>query len=382
MRDPVSWSIPIFSAFGIPVKVHITYFVFTLGLFVRQLSLPGGAEKALAIFLLTIVALFVVVLLHEFGHCFAARLMDGDAKEIVIWPLGGLANVEFPYEWRPHTIVAAGGLIVQAIIGFACFIILAGAGYFPTFNPIANPYTSEMYNYRDARHYTSEYGLNIYTPGSNELAKPTEDMKAKLKSTEEVNEIIVKSGYERAVAPAGLVWLNRIFWLNWVLILINLIPGLPLDGGQILYGLVWSRSDREQATQTTVFTGYFVAVLLVVASLALNEVFALTLGVIIAAYCWLKVNGPQREEQEFGDFSAGYSSLDGDDPPPRPKKRQGLLKRWITARRARRMQRESEQQIKDEQRLDQLLEKIARKEALTAEEQAFMKRVSARYKNR
>jgi Zn-dependent protease len=382
MRDPVSWSIPIFSAFGIPVKVHITYFLFTLGIFLRQISMPGAAEKALAIFLLTIVVLFLIVLLHEFGHCFAARLMDGEAKEILIWPLGGLAWVDFPYEWRAHTIVAAGGLIVQAIIGFACFIILAGAGYFPTFNPIANPYTSEMFNYRDGRHHTSEYGLNIYAPGSTELVKPPEDMKSKLKNPEELNDTIVKSGYERAVAPAGLVWLNRIFWLNWVLILLNLIPGLPLDGGQILLGLIWSRSDRDHATQTAVFVGYFVAVLLLVASFALNEVFALTLGAVIAIVCWFKVNGPQREEQEFGDFSAGYSSLEGDEPPPRPKKRQGLLKRWMTARRARRMQRESEQQIKDEQRLDQLLEKIARKEALTAEEQAFMKRVSARYKNR
>ncbi len=36
--------------------------------------------------------LFVSVLLHEFGHCFAARWVDGDATEIMIWPLGGLAS--------------------------------------------------------------------------------------------------------------------------------------------------------------------------------------------------------------------------------------------------------------------------------------------------
>jgi hypothetical protein len=56
----------------------------------------------------------------------------------------------------------------------------------------------------------------------------------------------------------------------------------------------------------------------------------------------------------------------------------------MQARAARRIQREVEQRQQEDERMDQLLEKIARfgKEALTDEERRFMERVSARYRNR
>jgi Zn-dependent protease len=383
MRDPFQWAVPVFRAFGIPVKLHVTLFLFTLGMFLRQVTQPGASDKVLAIFLLTIPVLFTLILLHEFGHCFAARLQDGEAKEIILWPLGGLANVEFPHDWRSHTIVALGGPIVNVVVCLIGFIILAGAGFFPTVNPIANPYTCEMKNYRDSRTYTSEYGLRLYEPKTADEVKPTEDMLSKLAKPEELHEAVVKSGWDRAVAPIGLVWVNRIFWLSWVLLLLNALPGFPLDGGQVLMGLIWSKSDREQGLTTAAYAGYVVAAILVIASFASNETWPMALALFIAVACWLKTSDKEETETSYGDFSAGYSSLEGDDEPaPRPRKKQTFMKRWMTARTARRLQRENEEQIRDELRLDQLLEKIARKEVLTAEEQAFMKRVSTRYKNR
>jgi stage IV sporulation protein FB len=88
----------------------------------------------------------------------------------------------------------------------------------------------------------------------------------------------------------------------------------------------------------------------------------------------------------FGyDFSKGYGGFgpDEDAPAPRPR-RPGPLKRWLQARRARRLKQEVEQRAADEARLDELLEKIARhgKQSLTAEERRFMDRVSERYRNR
>ena len=47
-----------------------------------------------------VLLLFGIILLHEFGHCFGARYVDGDAKEILIWPLGGLAYVDVPHTPR------------------------------------------------------------------------------------------------------------------------------------------------------------------------------------------------------------------------------------------------------------------------------------------
>ena len=101
MRDPMSWSVPLFRAFGIPVKVHIFFFLVTLGLFLRQvIYLPH--VWWVDIFLFVVVALFGIILLHEFGHCFAARYMHGDANEVLLWPLGGLANCEVPHTPRAN----------------------------------------------------------------------------------------------------------------------------------------------------------------------------------------------------------------------------------------------------------------------------------------
>jgi stage IV sporulation protein FB len=240
-----------------------------------------------------------------------------------------------------------------------------------------------MRSIRDGRIHTSEFGLRLYQPGTNEPVKPTEDMTSKIHKSTELHEAVVKSGLDRPIAARWLVWVDRVFWVSWVLLLINLLPGYPLDGGPILEALVWSRTDRDQGVQTAGYAGYVVAVLMLVASIAGNEVWPMALGLFVALASWLKMNPQVLEDHTYGDFSAGYSSLgDDDEPPRRPLKRQSLYKRWATARKARRIHRESEQQQRDEDRLDQLLDKIARKEPLTAEEQAFMKRVSSRYKNR
>jgi len=48
--------------------------------------------------LITMGALFVIVLLHEYGHCFAARLRRRHAEEIILTPLGGLAMAYAPHD--------------------------------------------------------------------------------------------------------------------------------------------------------------------------------------------------------------------------------------------------------------------------------------------
>ena len=387
MRDPFQWAFPLFRAFGIPVKMHITLIVFSLGMFLRQITQPGGADRTLEIFLLTIPLLFGLLLLHEFGHCFAGRMVDGEPTEIVLWPLGGLAFVDVPKNWRAHTVTAAGGPIVNVVVCLIAFVILAGAGFFPTWNPFSDPYVSEMKNYRDQKIYTSEFGIRLYEPGTSEPAVLPEELKAKIDQPSEVHDAVVKSGKDRAVAPLFFVWVNRVFWLSWVLLLLTLLPGYPLDGGQLLQGFVWSKTDEEQGITTACWAGYVVAVVLLIASLAANEVWPMALAGFIAVSCWFKLNRYALQDMSLGqgpgEFDAGYNQNDpDDDAPPRPKKKQSLMQQWMTARTARRMQRDHEQQKLEDERLDQLLEKIARKEKLTAEEEAFMKRVSTRYKNR
>ena len=90
------------------------------------------------------------------------------------------------------------------------------------------------------------------------------------------------------------------------------------------------------------------------------------------------------DDGPFGyDFSAGYTSLEKDDEAPPRTKKVGWLTRWRQARRARKIQREFEERARDDERMDQILEKIARsgKESLTEDEKRFLQRISPRRRN-
>lgn len=395
MRDPMSWSIPVFRAFGIQVRVHIFFFIITLGLFFRQLMLTQydnvwWVDK----FLLTVVVLFVSVLLHEFGHCFGARYVDGDAREILIWPLGGLAYTEIPHRWRALFITVAAGPAVNVLICLVCATSLFAAGFYPSLNPFADPHRTEMNN-RDGRTYTSQYVPKLYVAGTNQ--EPTfEEFLKKRQEYEKANgvnsfpkptdkakyaEAIESMGYERAVTPVWVMWAYRIFWLNWLLFLFNLIPAYPLDGGQLLQSVVWARTDHRRGVVVAAYTGFAFAILFLIVSIAWNESLFLGLALFMMYSASLKLMQLDMEEGPFGyDFSAGYTSLEKDDDPPRQPRKPGFIARWRQARRDRKAAREAEEKQRDAARVDELLEKIARsgQGSLTDDERDFLKRISAR----
>lgn len=382
MRDPMSWALPVFRAFGIPVKVHIFFFIITLGLFIRQVADKDNVVSWQSVLFFTVVLLFGVILLHEYGHCYGGHRVGGEATEILIWPLGGLAYVDVPHHWKAHTITVAAGPAVNVILCLICTVVLIANGLLPTANPFANPYVSEMKGF-DGRVYTSDYGHNFYKRGTPERAEPTPEVVANLGKPPELQRALDNAQLELAHAPTGLVWVNRTFWLSWVLLLINLLPAFPLDGGQLLQGFIWARSDYRRGTTVACYSGYVVGVMMLVAGIAANEALLLLLGLFMFYASSAKLHALEAEEGVYGDFSQGYMSLDRDEPAPRPK-RPNVIKRWLQARAARRLQREIEQRQAEDDRMDALLDKIARygKDALTDEERRFMERVSARYRNR
>ncbi len=398
MRDPMSWSIPVFRAFGIQVRVHIFFFVITIGLFLRQLSLTQYDNVWwLDKLLLTVVVLFVSVLLHEFGHCFGARYVGGDAREILIWPLGGLAYTEIPHRWRALFITVAAGPAVNVLICLVCAVAMIAAGFVPSLNPTADPHATQMSNYRDGRTYTSVYTAKIYKPGTSEeptfkefqqkrdeYEKQSNARFPKATDTAEYEKAVGAMGYERAIVPGWLVWAYRIFWLNWLLFLFNMIPAYPLDGGQLLQSLVWARTDHRRGVVVASYTGFAFAIVFLIASIAWNESLFLGLALFMLYSASMKLMQLEMEEGPFGyDFSAGYTSLEKDDEPAPQPKRPGPITRWREARRARKVAREAEQKQQDDEHMDQLLEKIARsgQASLTDEERQFLKRVSARKRN-
>ncbi len=186
--------------------------------------------------------------------------------------------------------------------------------------------------------------------------------------------------------------LAQFLWVNWFLFLLNVVLiGFPLDGGRMFQAALWPRLGYREAMQIAIFVGFVVMFLVGIVSLVFNELLWLCLAMYIYMSCkfeWLKLEHGG-EDSLFGyDFSQGYTSLENSterEQVERPRRRkQSFWQRFWQRRAARRMQREQQNQLLEEQRMDQLLEKIQRegKHALTDEEQRFLKRVADKYRNR
>ena len=117
-------TLPLFRLAGIQVSLHFTWFIvaaleFTQ--FSRRYHSPiWGLWEYLA--------LFLIVLLHEFGHAFACRQTGGQADRIVLWPLGGVAFVKPPerpgaYLWS----IAAGPLVNVLLFPILTFFLFVNA---------------------------------------------------------------------------------------------------------------------------------------------------------------------------------------------------------------------------------------------------------------
>jgi Zn-dependent protease len=351
MRDLFSWAFPLGRVFGIVVRVNILFPLVAIGLIIRAVFFQEGAP-ATAIFVEVVIViglLFMSVLLHEFGHCFGARLVDGEAREIMLWPLGGLAHVDVPHTPRANGIATAAGPIVNLVIFLAAGIFLFAHSVRPPVNPFWIPIRYE----KDGPVVSPE----LYSWDGTELG--------------------------RDVSP-WLVLGARLFWLNWCLFLVNLLPGFPLDGGRMFQCLLWPYYGFRQATMTAVYVGFVVVLIFGVLTIARNEFLLGFLALFVYLSCrnqaLLLESG---EDALLGyDFSQGYTSLESDAPARR--RRPNFWQRWLQDRARRKRQREEEQREAEERRMDELLEKVQREglQALTDEERRFLKRVSDKYRNR
>jgi hypothetical protein len=275
---------------------------------------------------------------------------------------------------------------------------LAAVGYLPPINIFESRqlYYPELHNWQtgvDAKPYpdapyfvtvdgnrrvaaTRYFDQKDGTYLVDDPAKPGEMLRVKLTESEPY--------------PSWVLWTARFFWMNWLLLVFNLIPAFPLDGGRLLQAILWGRTgDYRSATQVACWSGLVTALLFLLVSFWLNDALFLGMGIFIMFTSYQQLMILERgtlDEGSFGyDFSKGYGGFGPDEDAPAPKARRvGPLKRWLQTRRARRLQKEVERRASDERRLDELLDKISRtgKESLTPEERRFMDRVSARYRNR
>ncbi|MFL5337848.1 MAG: site-2 protease family protein, partial [Geminicoccaceae bacterium] len=84
----MSWSIPIGTVRGTVIRLHITFLLFLLWIGLAHYSQGGAAAAVQGVLFMAL--LFLCVLLHEFGHIFAARRYGVQTPEVVLLPIGGV----------------------------------------------------------------------------------------------------------------------------------------------------------------------------------------------------------------------------------------------------------------------------------------------------
>ncbi len=342
MSDPMTWSVPAGRYFGIRVRVHL-FFILLLVPLLLNAAIKGGVYEFQWVLGCSVI-LFFSVLFHEFGHCFSARAVGGEATEILMWPLGGLAFVSVPRKAWAEFVSTVWGPLVNVFLCLGSGVVIALAGYWPPMNPF------------------NQLGGEVFSRGINDW----------------------------------LFWVAGTFAFNWLLLLFNVIPAFPMDGGRIFRCLLWNRIGFGRATLIAVQVAKVCAIAMGI--IGFWQILGNTSkpeGLMLIGLAFFVYHVSQRERQMleagmlydesvFGyDFSQGYTSLAVSQPKPKAR-RLSAWERW--RRRRERVKRERELAAKQEQerRVDEILAKLHRDgmASLTDQERRFLTQASEKYRTR
>jgi len=209
----MKWSWKIGEFLGIGLYMHATFPLLLAFVAFPALFYDGDIVGA-AESIGFILVLFVCVVLHEYGHALAARRYGIQTQDITLLPIGGVARLErMPEKPSQELVVAAAGPMVNLAIAVVLGVVMLLAG-------TTMPWT-------------------------------------------------------------GLGWGNesfieQLFTVNVVLILFNLIPAFPMDGGRILRALLATKLDYARATQYAARLGQGIAIVFGIAGFFINPVLVLT----------------------------------------------------------------------------------------------------------
>jgi Zn-dependent protease len=172
--------------------------------------------------ILEYLALFLIVTLHEFGHALACRQVGGKADQIVLWPLGGVAYVNPPQ--RPGATLWS--IAAGPLVNLTLLPLLLLMGFF-----------------------SRSMGWAETMPNAHAL-------------------------------------LRAVFFIDLVLLIFNLLPVYPLDGGQILRALLWFVIGRARSLMVATIIGFVGVAGFVILALRMQSVWFGVLSVFILMNCW------------------------------------------------------------------------------------------------
>lgn len=198
---------------GIKIIVHWTFFLLITWIIFDELT-RGGNAKSVLFNVAFIVAVFLCVVLHELGHALMAKRFNIKTEKITLLPIGGMASFEkLPESPKQELLVVAAGPLVNLAIAVLLYFIV--------------PVQSFIHlNFTEAFEVLMRYNLQSF--------------------------------------------LFFLFIVNVGLVVFNLIPAFPMDGGRILRALLAMKVGRVKATKIASILGLAIAALFFLIGLLYN----------------------------------------------------------------------------------------------------------------
>jgi Zn-dependent protease/CBS domain-containing protein len=187
----MAWSFPIARFYGTEVRIHLTFFLLLLWFWVSYYHQGGTAAAVEGT--LFIIALFACVVAHEFGHALTARIFGIRTPDITLLPIGGVARLErMPEKPSQEILVAVAGPAVNVVIAAVLILIIGG--------------------------------------------------RANLGALENIDS-------------SKIDFVTRLAAVNLFLVLFNMIPAFPMDGGRVLRAILAIYYPRKKATRIAAHIG-------------------------------------------------------------------------------------------------------------------------------
>ncbi len=248
----MSWSLEMGRLLGVPVRVHVTFLLVPV-LGAIHWAPTHGARGAL-FGAVAALAVFACVVLHELGHSWAARRVGIGTKQILLLPIGGLAELDGQPKKPGHELlIALAGPMVNLVIAAVLALALGGAL---------------------ALGWLDQPALTSLEPSAVTLA-------------------VVLMGS------------------NVVLALFNLLPFFPLDGGRVLRAVLAFRLDKHHASRIAAGVGQVGALLIGVIALLQGQA---VLG-LVALFLFLSASAAKAQATVPG-LLAGLEAKDACEQGP------------------------------------------------------------------
>ena len=189
---------------------------------VYEVQQRAGHYRSVGWNVLEYLFLFGFVLLHEFGHALACRSVGGRAERILLWPLGGVAYVEPPQ--RPGAMLWS--IAAGPLVNVALVPLLIGV------------------------------------------------------------VVMLRTLGVAAICPDGYKLMQFVALLNIVMLVFNLLPIYPLDGGQMLWSLLWFLIGRAKGLMVTAMLGFVGVAGVVLLAIVVHSAWYGVLAAFLLMSCW------------------------------------------------------------------------------------------------